>query len=151
MATPLRELNAPESIREPREGVTLREAGPAHGGRVLHQALLVAEKLNLVRSSDPMERLGPTLAASNVDVLPHQVEAALFALSAPFERGVILADEVGLGKTIEAGLVVAQLLSNSAIITIMNAPVLHIAQYPQRGYTPIHNACNQKNEPVRNE
>lgn len=39
---------------------------------------------------------------------PHQVEAALFALRSPISSGVLLADEVGLGKTIEAGLVVAQ-------------------------------------------
>ena len=39
---------------------------------------------------------------------PHQVEAALFALRSPLDHGVILADEVGLGKTIEAGLVIAQ-------------------------------------------
>jgi len=45
---------------------------------------------------------------SQVDLNPHQVEAALFACRNPLSRGVILADEVGLGKTIEAGLVIAQ-------------------------------------------
>lgn len=39
---------------------------------------------------------------------PHQVDAALFALSSPLTRGVLLADEVGLGKTIKAALVIAQ-------------------------------------------
>jgi SNF2 family DNA or RNA helicase len=39
---------------------------------------------------------------------PHQVDAALFALKSPLSKGAILADEVGLGKTIEAGLVIAQ-------------------------------------------
>lgn len=39
---------------------------------------------------------------------PHQVDAALFALKSPFSKGVLLADEVGLGKTIEAGLVISQ-------------------------------------------
>ena len=39
---------------------------------------------------------------------PHQVEAALFALKSPFSKGVVLADEVGLGKTIEAGIVISQ-------------------------------------------
>jgi SNF2 family DNA or RNA helicase len=43
-----------------------------------------------------------------VDLNPHQVEAALFACRNPLSRGVILADEVGLGKTIEVGLVIAQ-------------------------------------------
>ena len=36
------------------------------------------------------------------------VDAALFALRSPLSRGVLLADEVGLGKTIEAGIVLAQ-------------------------------------------
>lgn len=39
---------------------------------------------------------------------PHQVEAACFALKSPLQKGVLLADEVGLGKTIEASLVIAQ-------------------------------------------
>ena len=34
--------------------------------------------------------------------------AALFALQSPLSKGVILADEVGLGKTIEAGIVLYQ-------------------------------------------
>ncbi|MBI4528431.1 MAG: DEAD/DEAH box helicase family protein [Deltaproteobacteria bacterium] len=44
-----------------------------------------------------------------VDLNPHQIEAALFALHSPLSKGVILADEVGLGKTIEAGIVLCQL------------------------------------------
>lgn len=46
---------------------------------------------------------------ANVDLNPHQIEAALFALRSPVSKGVILADEVGLGKTIEASLVLCQL------------------------------------------
>ena len=48
------------------------------------------------------------LADAQVDLNPHQVEAALFAFRSPFSKGAILADEVGLGKTIEAGLLLAQ-------------------------------------------
>jgi ERCC4-related helicase len=48
------------------------------------------------------------LLDAQVDLNPHQVEAALFAFKSPLSKGAILADEVGLGKTIEAGLVVAQ-------------------------------------------
>ncbi|BBN89569.1 helicase [Azospira sp. I09] len=55
-----------------------------------------------------MESLASTLVDSQVDLNPHQVEAALFACRNPLSRGVILADEVGLGKTIEAGLVLSQ-------------------------------------------
>ena len=52
--------------------------------------------------------LAATLQDSRVDLNPHQVEAALFALRSPYSRGIIEADEVGLGKTIVAGIVVAQ-------------------------------------------
>ena len=48
------------------------------------------------------------LADAQVDLNPHQIEAALFAFRSPFSKGAILADEVGLGKTIEAGLLLAQ-------------------------------------------
>lgn len=49
-----------------------------------------------------------SLSTARVDMNPHQVDAALFALSSPLSKGVLLADEVGLGKTIEAALVIAQ-------------------------------------------
>lgn len=48
------------------------------------------------------------VAGAQVDLNPHQVDAALFAFSSPFSKGALLADEVGLGKTIEAGLVISQ-------------------------------------------
>lgn len=56
-----------------------------------------------------LERLTQSLLNAVVDLNPHQVEAALFALMSPISQGVLLADEVGLGKTIEAGLVLCQL------------------------------------------
>lgn len=49
-----------------------------------------------------------SLTSARVEMNPHQVNAALFALKSPLSRGVLLADEVGLGKTIEAGLVISQ-------------------------------------------
>ena len=52
--------------------------------------------------------LNQSLSSARVDLNPHQVDAALFALRSPVSKGVILADEVGLGKTIEAALVIAQ-------------------------------------------
>ncbi|GAB6267998.1 MAG: SNF2-related protein [Smithella sp.] len=57
---------------------------------------------------DGLDRLGRALFDACVDMNPHQIEAALFALRSPLSKGVILADEVGLGKTIEAGLVLCQ-------------------------------------------
>ena len=58
--------------------------------------------------SDSIEKLSSTLANAQVDLNPHQIEAALFAFKSPLSMGAILADEVGLGKTIEAGLVLSQ-------------------------------------------
>lgn len=55
-----------------------------------------------------VDRLGRALFDACVDLNPHQIEAALFALRSPLSKGVLLADEVGLGKTIEAGLVMCQ-------------------------------------------
>ncbi len=55
-----------------------------------------------------VNRLGRALFDACVDLNPHQIEAALFALRSPISKGVLLADEVGLGKTIEAGLVLCQ-------------------------------------------
>ena len=54
------------------------------------------------------EAFAKSLSTARVDMKPHQVEAARFALHSPLSKGVILADEVGLGKTIEACLVIAQ-------------------------------------------
>jgi len=59
-------------------------------------------------SSDTVEKLTAVLADAQVDLNPHQIEAALFAFRSPFSKGAILADEVALGKTIEAGLLLAQ-------------------------------------------
>lgn len=56
-----------------------------------------------------VERLSRSLFDACVDLNPHQIDAALFALRSPLSKGVILADEVGLGKTIEAGLLLCQL------------------------------------------
>ena len=58
--------------------------------------------------SNNLEKLSSTLSNAQVDLNPHQIEAALFAFRSPLSKGAILADEVGLGKTIEAGLVLSQ-------------------------------------------
>jgi len=72
-----------------------------------HQRI-AAEALT-AKSGQGASRLAPALAHSAVDLNPHQIEAAAFALSSLPTGGCVLADEVGLGKTIEAGLVLAQL------------------------------------------
>lgn len=60
------------------------------------------------RAVNGIDRLSMSLFDAAVDLNPHQIEAALFALQSPLSKGVILADEVGLGKTIEAGIVLCQ-------------------------------------------
>lgn len=72
-----------------------------------HQAKYYAHQLLCQKSGD--ERLSQALFEAQVDLQPHQIDAALFALENPLREGVLLADEVGLGKTIEAGLVLCQL------------------------------------------
>ena len=73
-----------------------------------HQARYFAEQISLKRSESSIEGLASAMFGVKVDLNPHQVDAALFALKSPLSNGVLLADEVGLGKTIEAGLVLAQ-------------------------------------------
>ena len=73
-----------------------------------YQSQYFAWLLTRRAASNTMESLASTLVDSQVDLNPHQVEAALFACQNPLSRGVILADEVGLGKTIEAGMVILQ-------------------------------------------
>jgi SNF2 family DNA or RNA helicase len=58
--------------------------------------------------SDSVQKLAATLADAQVDLNPHQIDAALFAFRSPLSKGAILADEVGLGKTIEAGILLSQ-------------------------------------------
>ncbi|GAB6139674.1 SNF2-related protein [Methylosoma difficile] len=71
-----------------------------------HQKAYFAYWLTLEGKAE--ESLTQIIASAKVDMNPHQVEAALFALASPLSNGAILADEVGLGKTIEASLVLAQ-------------------------------------------
>lgn len=73
-----------------------------------YQAQYYAYDLTKRGPADSVEKLAGTLLDAQVDLNPHQVEAALFAFKSPLSNGAILADEVGLGKTIEAGLVISQ-------------------------------------------
>lgn len=73
-----------------------------------YHAKYYAHELTLQRSAGGVDRLSQSLFDASVDLNPHQIEAALFALANPLNKGVVLADEVGLGKTIEAALVISQ-------------------------------------------
>jgi hypothetical protein len=72
-----------------------------------HHAKYFAHDLTR-RAAGGLDRLSVSLFDAAVDLNPHQIEAALFALQSPLSKGVVLADEVGLGKTIEASIVLCQ-------------------------------------------
>lgn len=86
-----------------------------------YHASYYAHKLTL-EGGTGVNKLSQSLMNSAVDLNPHQVEGALFALRSPFSKGVILADEVGLGKTIEAGLVLSQLWAEGKRNILILAP-----------------------------
>lgn len=73
-----------------------------------YHAKYFAHELTKRSPSDSLQKLAPSLLDAQVDLNPHQVDAALFAFKSPLSKGAILADEVGLGKTIEAGIVISQ-------------------------------------------
>lgn len=72
-----------------------------------HQAKYFAHEISARKGGE--ERLAQSLFDARVDLNPHQIDAALFTLKNPLQEGVLLADEVGLGKTVEAGLVLCQM------------------------------------------
>lgn len=69
---------------------------------------ILAEDLTRIRRPDDLERYSASQRQARIDPNPHQIDAVIFALRRLRDGGCILADEVGLGKTIEAGLVIAQ-------------------------------------------
>jgi len=81
-----------------------------------------AALLTLQNGSSSANRLSQSIFNAQIDLNPHQIEAALFAFRSPLSNGVILADEVGLGKTIEAGLILCQYWSEFKRKIIIIAP-----------------------------
>lgn len=73
-----------------------------------YHAKYYAHELTKRYSSNSLQKFTASLADAQVDLNPHQVDAALFAFHSPLSKGAVLADEVGLGKTIEAGIVISQ-------------------------------------------
>ncbi|MBX7184406.1 MAG: DEAD/DEAH box helicase [Vicinamibacteria bacterium] len=74
-----------------------------------YHAKYYAHLLTARLPADSADKFGASLMSASVDLNPHQIDAALFAFRSPLSRGAVLADEVGLGKTIEAALVISQL------------------------------------------
>ncbi|EZJ64732.1 DEAD/DEAH box helicase family protein [Escherichia coli 1-392-07_S3_C2] len=94
-----------------------------------HQRHYLAQWLTL--SGKAEDSLTQTIASARVDMNPHQVEAAMFALASPLSNGVILADEVGLGKTIEASLILAQKWAERRRKLLLIAPATLRKQWSQ--------------------
>src|SRR4051812_42746561 len=76
-------------------------------------------------------RVMRAVAEAKVDLNPHQLEAAVFAMESLSRGGCMLADEVGLGKTIEAGIVLAQLASEGKQRLLVLAPATLRSQWQQ--------------------
>lgn len=87
-----------------------------------YHAKFLANRITLKEASHKQGSIKRTIYDSTIQLNPHQVEAALFAFKADANKGVILADEVGLGKTIEAGLVIAQSWSEMKRRILIVAP-----------------------------
>lgn len=92
---------------------------------------LFANELRRRHASGDAEKLAGTLLDAQVDLNPHQVAAALFAFHSPLSKGAILADEVGLGKTIEAGLLLSQRWTEGARRILVITPANLRKQWAQ--------------------
>ena len=87
-----------------------------------YHAKIFAYELSLLQSGDSVDRLSQAMFDACIDLNPHQINAAIFALKNPLSKGCILADEVGLGKTIETGLVLSQLWAEGKRSFLIIAP-----------------------------
>ena len=72
------------------------------------------------------------LLNAHIDPNPHQVNAFCAAVQALKTGGIILADEVGLGKTIEAGLVINYVISSGARKIMIALPATLRKQWAAR-------------------
>ncbi len=93
------------------------------------QQRVLAEDLIRIRRPDDRERYAAAQRQARIDPNPHQIDAVIFALRRLREGGCILADEVGLGKTIEAGLVIAQSRAEGAQRILLIVPKSLLGQW----------------------
>ena len=101
------------------------------GGFTAHQSKYFAHELARSYANDHVGKLAGLLFDAQVEPKPHQIDAALFALNTPHLPGVLLADEVGLGKTIEAGIVITQFWSERRRRILIVAPASLRQQWKQ--------------------
>src|SRR5271163_996199 len=109
-----------------------------------YHAKYFAYELTKRCASDSMEKLAASLADAQVDLNPHQVEAALFAFRSPLSKGAILADEVGLGKTIEAGILLSQRWAERKRKILIIVPASLRKQWHQE----LSDCCEDRNHSV---
>jgi hypothetical protein len=102
------------------------------------QRLYLAEDLVRRRRADEQRRQVASHRSARIDPNPHQIDAVIFALARIPDGGCILADEVGLGKTIEAGLVIAQLRAEGAARILVVTPKALLGQWKQELFTLFH-------------
>ncbi|WP_235001745.1 DEAD/DEAH box helicase [Arcanobacterium ihumii] len=96
-----------------------------------YQAKYFAHQLERSYSNEHVGKLAGLLFDAQVEPKPHQIDAALFALQTPYMKGIILADEVGLGKTIEAGIVISQFWAERKRQILIIAPASLRQQWKQ--------------------
>ena len=90
---------------------------------------LLAEEFARLRRADEQRRYLASQRRGRIDPNPHQIDAVVFAPGRIPDGGCILADEVGLGKTIEAGLVMAQLLAEGMRRILLIVPKSLLGQW----------------------
>ena len=85
-------------------------------------------KARLLEQLPEAEQFLPVFASSDIEIYPFQIAAASFALRSPYQKGAVLCDEAGMGKSHEAMLVINQkwLEGYSRILLVIpNADLLH--------------------------
>src|SRR6188768_3266222 len=112
----------------------LRRRSPPCMSHPIQRRLLSEEILRLRRSTEG-RRYASAQRSGRIDPNPHQIDAVIFALGRVREGGCILADEVGLGKTIEAGLVMAQLCAEGASRVLLVTPKALLGQWREELFT----------------
>ena len=85
-------------------------------------------KARLLEQLPEAEQFIPVFASSDIEIYPFQIAAASFALRSPYQKGAVLCDEAGMGKSHEAMLVINQKWLEGCsriLLVIPNADLLH--------------------------